>query len=149
MLSNSRFHTLRAYIALAWVDGVPTDDEKEWINEQLGYFGLSAEQEQILREDMAAGLQLKAIIPKITEPADMTLLVNQARILFNLDGDYTDAERALYDSLKETALGKIDLPAALGKGMMRHIEASVDMEKKTREFRRELTRNMRRFGGRY
>ena len=98
--TDSRFSMLRGAVALAWVDGQITSEEKarllDFIN---GNENLSRDQRAVLHNDMVCKTELSEIWPLITDKLDRAGLIDLAQGLFLQDNEYSDKEKAAYQTI--------------------------------------------------
>lgn len=108
-MNESKFNMWRACIAVIYLDKVVTKEEHDWAIDRIQKLPLTENQRNILQNDLKNGVTLDEVLPKITEKVDLGFLVNNFRILANIDHNFSDVERASFNALEKKVLGGLDL----------------------------------------
>ncbi len=108
-VSESRFYMWRAIFAMAHADGVVTEDEVEFLHEYLDHVNFSAEQEEILKQDLMDEQDIGGMYSKITDKNDRSQFFFFARMLVWSDGDYDEQEKEILHRLKKSHLSGLDM----------------------------------------
>ncbi|CAM5465327.1 hypothetical protein ATER59S_03057 [Aquamicrobium terrae] len=111
---------VRAMIAAARADGRIDDEERRKIGERLAASGMNSEAEEFLKAELAAPLDLDALVASARTEAQKVELYTASRLAIEPD---TRAERGYLDLLA----GRLGLPDEL----VDHIEATVSAAKTT------------------
>ncbi|PRD42712.1 DUF533 domain-containing protein [Phyllobacterium phragmitis] len=109
---------VRAMIAAARADGHIDEAEKAKIAERMGQVGLSAEAQQFIAKELAAPVDIDALVDEAKTEAQKVELYTASRLTIEPE---TRAERGYLDLLA----GRLKLPDAL----VDHIEATVSNAK--------------------
>ncbi len=115
MVSDSRFNMWRSVIAVAHADHKLTDEEVSFIREKIEKCGCDTDQTETLYEDLLKPASLADVLPKVTEPADRSMLVYYARLLAWADDEYAEAEEMLLNMMRDNALSQINLEQELNE----------------------------------
>ncbi len=113
-ISESKFNMWRATLAVVHLDGVLTEEEKNWGKKRIEHisrlFKLSEDQMTILEDDLnKGGVDFATIIPKITDRSDLAFLVHQIRVVGHLDSDFSAQEKDMYKKISDLVMSKINL----------------------------------------
>ena len=133
-LTTSKFNMWRGTIAIAHVDGVITDIEKEWLAEHLAPISLSDEQKIILENDLENGISLDELLPLITDRTDRAHLLHFANTLFRKDG-FAAIEKKQYKILTDKIIGQIDVLSAMKEMEMEKARIEEIQKAEDNEFR--------------
>lgn len=99
VLSESRFYMWRAVFAMAHVDGTVTDEEIAFAEQYLGRAPFSAEQVQVLSDDLRAPKSVGEMLGHVSEPSDQADFFQFSQMLAWADGDYSAQEKALVERM--------------------------------------------------
>ncbi len=102
-LSPSEFAKWRCLVALIHADGKVDSAEKNALDLQFKRLTLSNEQARQLSYDQSHPQDLKKLYEGVTDKEDREDLVHLAYTLFWSDSDFDDAEREIYQYLKDNA----------------------------------------------
>lgn len=111
-LTQSKFAMWRAAVALAHADKNLSPEEEGLIHDYLSHASLTEEQQKILETDIKNGITLDSILPEITETKDRAHLINFARVLFHIDGEFCDAEKEILEKLNQYHQSTLNLNEA-------------------------------------
>ncbi len=133
-LTSSKFNMWRGTIALAHVDGVVTDIEKEWLARHLAPLPLTEEQKLILEKDLDDGISLDEILPQITDRTDRAHLLHFANTLFREDG-LARIEKKQYKILTDKIIGQVDVLSAMKEVEMENAKIEKIQDAEDSKFR--------------
>lgn len=108
-LSVSRFNMWRAVFAMAHVDHVVTEEEKDFIRSYLDNIPFSEEQRTILLDDMNNPCPVADVFDEITDMEDRGAFFQFASMLCWSDGHYDVHEEALKEKLKAAQMKDLDM----------------------------------------
>lgn len=107
-VSNSLFAMCRCTVALAYIDGVLSPEEKEMLQGFFATLPLSKEQEKTLADDLAQGnLDYYLLYKQITDLCDRAHLISFARVLFYSDGDFSKDEKAVLENMTKDHMNNV------------------------------------------
>jgi uncharacterized membrane protein YebE (DUF533 family) len=109
VMSDSKFNMWRACVAAISLDGNIATQEKIWITKKAKEVAFSNEQISILEEDLKNPVDIKEIIPLITDKKDLAFLLHQVRVIGNIDGHYDDAEKSAFKEIEKVVMSGLDL----------------------------------------
>jgi len=133
-LTDSKFNMWRGTIALAHVDGVISDLEKEWLAEHLAPLPLTEEQKVILEKDLENGISLDDLLPLITDKRDRAHLLHFANTLFRKDG-FARIEKKQYKILTDKIIGQVDVFSAMKEVENENARIEEIQKSESNEFR--------------
>lgn len=110
-MDKSKFNLWRACFSFCFVDGFLSPKEEEWIQSKLETLAFSDEQKKTLISDMKARPDIDQLLPLIERPADKGFLVNQMRLLSQLDNQISPQEKLKIDSALKAIMSRIDTKA--------------------------------------
>lgn len=113
MQSESKLALWRSAISIAHADGKITNSERALIHDFLQSHDFSPEQVAILDKDLAGGVRIEDVFSLITDHRDRAHLINFARVLVNVDGDFDDAERKIMEHITAAHAEAINLKKVL------------------------------------
>ncbi len=90
---------LKSLVAVAWVDGKVQDEEKELIEALISAFGASESEAESVREYAASPRGLNDVPVTDLSADDRRTLLNHAVVLTHIDGEQTEQEKELINSL--------------------------------------------------
>ena len=96
-VSDSKLALWRSAIAIAHADGKITNSERALLHDFLQGHAFSDAQVKIIDNDLANGFSLDDVFEGITDKRDRAHLINFARILVHVDGDFHDAEKKIME----------------------------------------------------
>ena len=109
VMSDSKFNMWRACVAAITLDGSIATEEKLWITKKAKEVSFSNDQLQILEDDLKNPVDLKDLIPLITEKKDLAFLLHQVRVIGNIDGDYDESEKKAFKEIESVVMAGLDL----------------------------------------
>ena len=112
LISSSKCAMLRAIMALAWVDGKVTDDERARLIDFLDTTQyISDVQRASLKSHLTDNLDMDIdeLWEQITEKEDRAQLIDVALSIFHADGDFSSTERTVYEKLFQSHMTSLDL----------------------------------------
>lgn len=112
-VTPSNFAMWRSAIALAHGDHQLSNSEVNLIHEFSHNYGFSDEQQKQLDNDLRGGVDLDTVFAQITEKRDRAHLINFARVLFHIDGEFSKAEEVLWETINQRHMLTIDLQKIL------------------------------------
>ena len=112
-LTDSQFHIWRTLVALAHVDGQFSPDEWKFLMPQILDLDLTAEQKEVLYDDMYFRRDVRTMFVKITEQADRAAFFRLANKLVYIDGDFDETERRILEELQKAGEGNADTQTAI------------------------------------
>ncbi|OIQ17150.1 MAG: hypothetical protein BM556_13130 [Bacteriovorax sp. MedPE-SWde] len=132
MIGNkeSYLNLWRAVIGLTAIDGVVTDQEKEWLDTFLVNIRLEGDELEILKNDMKDPKNPSPFIDKVTDAAHLSQLHHLANIIFKSD-NFDHKESVYLDKINKLIESKIDMMSAMRKSQD-HI-AELEMIKKQKQ----------------
>lgn len=114
-VSHSLLHMWRVVIAIAHADGHLHPDERAYFERIIINLrqreGLSAQQEDILRNDLDVEQNIGDLMRQINDPAMRANVFYFGRILANIDGDMHPDEEAVLKRLHLEHMESIDMTA--------------------------------------
>lgn len=111
-MNESKFHMWRASFSFCFIDGFFNAEERKWIEAKINSLPFSSEEKQILSRDLDSPPDISSLLPHITSAADRGFLINNIRLLSQIDGSLSEAERTKINALTQDILSRIDLNAA-------------------------------------
>ncbi len=108
-ISESKFNAWRACLAVLLIDSKITPEEKKWFEEKLKIIPFSLEQKNILINDFKNGVELESLLPQITDKVDRAFLVDNFRIIANLDRNFSKIEMEKFKNLEAKILKELNL----------------------------------------
>jgi hypothetical protein len=112
-VTESKLAMWRSAIALAHSDHHLSNSEVDLINEYWQNYDFSDAHEKQLARDMQNGVKLEDVFPAITEKRDRAHLINFARVLFHIDGEFSELEEKIWQAIYDQHMLTVDLKAAL------------------------------------
>ncbi len=103
----------RTAIALAHSDHTLSEEEVELIRRYSRKFDFSEAERAQLEADFATAVEVDEVFPGITDKRDRAHLINFARVLFHIDGEFSEAEKKIHSLIREQHLATIDLDKVL------------------------------------
>lgn len=119
-VTPSKFAMWRAAIALAYGDNFLSNSEINIIHEWWERFDFSDAQRAQLEKDLRAGVKLDDVWDQITDKLDRAHLINFSLVLFNIDGEFSEVEKALWEEINDRHMVTIDM-----RGAIRDARASI------------------------
>lgn len=107
-LTTSRFYMWRAVFALAHADGVVTHEEAQFLSRHLARLPLTAEQREILTEDVREPQNPSLMFSRISNQVDRKDFFVHARLLVWCDNDYDAQEQKILGALQREYLNNLD-----------------------------------------
>ncbi|MEE2671349.1 MAG: DUF533 domain-containing protein [Bdellovibrionota bacterium] len=108
---ESKFNVWRACIGVIWSDGKVDPQERSWIEDRINKLLFTPEQKEILKSDLETNIDFKAVVDKISRPADRAFLVHQIRVISHMDGHQSPEEQKLLKTWSDYVLNKVDASA--------------------------------------
>lgn len=139
-VSQSKFSMWRAAIALAHCDHRITNSEAELIHNYSEHFDFSESQKLQLAKDFQTSPLLEDLLLGITDKKDMAHLINFARVLFHIDGDFCDVEQKIMDYIYDKHMNMINLKQALNDA--KSAVESYEEQEKLRKIRERKTQTL-------
>lgn len=99
-MSEAKVETLKAVLALAWADGELSETEQRLVDFLIDTQGLSAEEEEAVRAQRSAEVDLERLGAVVTEPKDRVWAYEVACLVSLMDGSQDSAEWAVLGKLK-------------------------------------------------
>jgi hypothetical protein len=112
-VTPSNFAMWRAAIALAHSDHRLSNSEISLIQEYSANFDFSEAQQAQLEKDLHGGIPLESIFLEITEKTDRAHLINFARVLFHIDGEFSAVEQKIWQAINDKHMQTVDMKQAL------------------------------------
>ncbi len=109
LINESKFNMWRACVAIIYLDKAIAPEEQKWVEEKIQKLPLTNEQRIILKNDLAMGIVLEDVLPKITDKIDLGFLVNTYRVLAHLDNNFSVDEKEALHKLEAQILKGLDL----------------------------------------
>lgn len=110
---------VKSLVAVAWADGRMDDSETEVIEALLSAFELVGEDADAIREYAKEARSIEDVPLTDLAGHDRRMLLQHAVILTYVDGEQTDDERAVIDTL----VGKLNLPEEEAKDLLEAAES--------------------------
>ncbi|EQC52361.1 DUF533 domain-containing protein [Bacteriovorax sp. DB6_IX] len=123
---ESYLNLWRAVIGLTTVDGIVTDQEREWINKFMAQIKISDEERAILEDDIQNPKNAITFIDQITEASHLSQLHHLANIVFKSD-DFDHKESVYLDKIHKHIETRVDLMCAMRKSQ--DVMAQVERER--------------------
>lgn len=98
-MDNSKFHMWRGTIAVANLDNKITKEEKSWLKEHLLSLPFDQEQASLIEQDLQNPPAIDEILSHLTVPADRSMLLHFANIIFHVDHDFCPEEKKFIEEL--------------------------------------------------
>jgi len=114
-VSESHFYMWRTLFAIAHVDHLVSKEETRFMAEAFEEVPFSAEQREILEQDVREAQDIETMFERITDPEDRTKFFDIARELVHIDGEYGDEEQEIMLKLTRSNLKKSDIDMMIGK----------------------------------
>jgi hypothetical protein len=108
-MDENKFLMWRACFAILKLDGQVSDEEKTWAENLIFDQSFSPEQERQLQNDLYGQDQFDAIFDQITSPADKSYVLHMVRTLGNIDGHYSESEKAAFKRVQDKINASIDI----------------------------------------
>jgi uncharacterized membrane protein YebE (DUF533 family) len=121
---ESYINLWRSVVGLTTVDGVVTEQEKEWLDKFLNNAQLDEEQRSILHDDIVNPKNPIQFIDKVTDAAHLSQLHHLANIVFKSD-DFDYRESVYLEKIHKHIESKVDLMCAMRKSQ----DLMAEMEK--------------------
>jgi hypothetical protein len=103
-LPQSTFYMLRCVVAVASADNIIKEQELLFLRALLSHFKrhmvVSADQVNLLKEDIRVHQPIDALLPYVTERGDREQLILFAGLLAQADGDVAPAEEAILQKIR-------------------------------------------------
>lgn len=99
-MNDSQFSAIRIVALMLSQDGSVDAKEQQWFLWLMRSHELTADQRQILREDLKGKGRPEEILPRIVDPDDQQQLQRWARVAMRLDGVIDPAERRLFAQIQ-------------------------------------------------
>lgn len=109
LINESKFNMWRACVAIVYLDKAIAPEEQKWVEDKILKLPLTNEQRLILKNDLAMGIALEDVLPKITDNVDLGFLVNTFRVLANIDQNFSVDEKEAFQKLETQVLKGLDL----------------------------------------
>lgn len=113
-VNESQFYMWRTLFAMAHADDIVTEEEIRYMMEALEDIPFSAEQQDILKDDIGVKQDIEAMFNKITDAKDQAMFFNFARDLVWVDGDYGVEEQEVMLKLKRLHIENVDVDSLIG-----------------------------------
>ncbi|MCO4792782.1 MAG: TerB family tellurite resistance protein [Bacteriovoracaceae bacterium] len=113
VMDESKFHMWRGTICAANLDNKITSEEKSWLQEHLLKLPFDAEQLKIIQKDLNSPPSIEEVLPLITAPADRSMLLHFANIIFHADGDFSSEEKDFRDVFTKKIMSGIQVEKIL------------------------------------
>jgi uncharacterized membrane protein YebE (DUF533 family) len=101
-MSQINVEILKTILALAQADGTVDERETRLIDFLIDSYGLSPEEEQAVRAQTGASVDLERLAAVVTEPKDRARAYEVACLLAGMDDDESSSESALLEKLRPT-----------------------------------------------
>ena len=111
-MNESKFNMWRGCVAIVFLDGVVSPEERKWVEEKCTKLPLSDAQRQILLKDLAQGVKLENVLDKVTDKPDRAFLVNTFLVLANIDKNFAPIEKENFKKLEALILKGVNLKEA-------------------------------------
>lgn len=110
---------VKSLVAVAWADGRMDDSETEVIEALISAFELAGEDADAIREYAKESRSIEDVPLTDLASHDRRMLLQHAVILTYVDGEQTDDERAVLDTL----VSKLNLPEDEAKDLLQAAES--------------------------
>lgn len=108
-MDNSKFHMWRGTICAANIDHKITAEEQQWLEEHLVKLPFDDDQKKQILLDLKSPPSLDEVIPHITVPADRSMLLHFAKIIFHKDGELDPKEEKFHEEFTEKIMSGINV----------------------------------------
>jgi len=125
-VSESEFYMWRAIFALAHADHVVTDEERSFMTKNLAVISFSAEQRDVLTQDIETAQNISDMFLKIEDQEFRSRFFYYARMLMWSDGDFAAQEQKIITELGRAHYKMVDF----GKMIEKNQFELEDQEKK-------------------
>jgi hypothetical protein len=135
-MTDSRLAMYEGMIALAWADHELAEDEKQGLRELIdGNPRFTDAQREKLHSDVDRKITLDSVWPRITEKQDRAHLLDVAGMIFLKDGEYSSAEKGLYDDFLAKHMASIDAESVIEemRSMTGRLRAQREIEQQELE----------------
>ncbi|MDX1975102.1 MAG: hypothetical protein SFT92_05440 [Rickettsiales bacterium] len=112
-VTPSKYAMWRSAIALAYADSRLSNSEVNLIQDYMSNYTFTDAQLLQLEKDLMQGVHLEDVFPMISEIRDRAHLINFARVLFHIDGDFSEVEQRIWQAIHDQHVLTIDLKKAL------------------------------------
>lgn len=113
-LTESQFYMWRTLFAVTHADDVVTGEEIRFMMEALEDIPFTAEQQEILKDDISTPQDIEEMFKQISNPKDQALFFNFARDLVWIDGDYGSEEQDIMLKLKRLHIQDVNIDTLIG-----------------------------------
>ncbi len=114
-ISDSEFYMWRAIFALSHADDIVTDDEIRFMAEAMEDIPFSAEQQEILKDDIATPQDPVKMFTGVSDPKDQTNFFKFAQDMVMADGDFGKAEQEVMIKLRELHMRRTNVDDLVGE----------------------------------
>ena len=108
-MDENKFLMWRACFAILNLDGPASDEERTWAENLIFDQSFSPEQEKQLQNDLYDQNKFDAIFDQLTSPADKSYVLHMVRTLGNIDGHYSESEKAAFQRVQDKINASIDI----------------------------------------
>jgi tellurite resistance protein len=99
-MSRGKVEALKAVLSLAYADGTLSEDESRLVEFLIDSHGLTPEEEQEVRSQQDADLNLEALSDVVTDPQDRARAYETAALVAMMDGETQAAESEMLQKLR-------------------------------------------------
>lgn len=110
-VSTSKFYMFRCLAAIAHADGIVCDEERGYMMALISHVPFSAEQKDILLNDLDHAQKIESLLPYINDPVYRGQVAYFARLMAFKDGHLDPGEKEILDKLEAYSIEGVDLEA--------------------------------------
>ena len=120
-MDNSKFHMWRGTICAANIDNKITSEELQWLEDRFKKLSFDDDQKKQILMDLESPPKLDEIIPHITVPADRSMLLHFAKIIFHKDGELDSNEEAFHEEFTQKIMSGLDLEKIIDQAQINSV----------------------------
>ena len=108
-VNESKFNMWRATMAIIYLDGKVSSEEKDWAESKIASLPFSDEQRKIIHGDLTKGLKIESVLSLITHKPDVAFLLHLIRTIGHIDGCFDKREQDAFEKLEQEITKGLDL----------------------------------------
>jgi len=136
-ISNSRFSMWRAVFALAHKDGRIDEKEIAYIDNYLACVPFSAQQKQIIHDDLITPQSINGLLIGVSDPADMSDFFQFAQMMIVADGEISEQEEAIINRLTAEQVNRFNRQEICAQIRQTRAAATLRRAVEDEEYRRQ------------
>jgi uncharacterized membrane protein YebE (DUF533 family) len=111
----------RGTICAANIDNKITSEELQWLKDRFKNLSFDNEQKKQILMDLESPPQIDEIIPHITVPADRSMLLHFAKIIFHKDGELDLNEKIFHEEFTQKIMSGLDLEKIIDQKQINNV----------------------------